>query len=263
MRDQKKSQAVEPVQCPSRTSVLGRRDRRHQVPKGLQPGAIPPNRRNGGHRGSIPLRSAPEPLSAKLGRKPPRFPLTLRAMLGSRHRPARGWDRSVFLLPSVLAVLAFALFPVAASADSSGYEYGTETPSPTGNHKSTPTVVGGGDDEKAHGSTNGGDTSTDDGGSGSGGSSSDGDAGTGAGMGAGEDKGGNGSTKPEHANANKDAGEELGLKTSSPVDPSDDGGGSSPLVPILIVIALLAAASVGAVLWQRRRGDASVSPKAS
>lgn len=190
-------------------------------------------------------------------------------MLGSRHYPARGWDRSVFLLPSVLVVLAFACFPVGASADSAGIEYGNATPSPYGSHHTTPTVGDEGEDDKAHASNKGGgDTPTDDGGTGSGGSpggsSGDGDAGTGAGQVAGEDKAGNGSTTPQHADKGGDAEGQLALETASPVSPeSDDGGGSSPVVPILIVVALLAAISVGAVFWQRRRSDSVPSPKAS
>jgi cobalamin biosynthesis Mg chelatase CobN len=143
----------------------------------------------------------------------------------------------------VLAVLAFALFPVAASADSSGYEYENAVPTPTGSHHSTPTVVGGGDDDKANASNTGGGSGGGTGsGSGGGSSNGGGDAGTAAGKGGGENKGGNGSANPQHQNGD---------------------GGSSPLVPILIVVALLAAISVGVVYWQKRRGDTPpITPKA-
>jgi cobalamin biosynthesis Mg chelatase CobN len=185
-------------------------------------------------------------------------------MLGSRHYPARGWDLSVFSLLSVLAVLASACFPVGASADSSGAEYTNEVPSVVGHHK--PIVAGnGGGNEKANASNKGGGyPSEGGGGSGSGGPSAGGDAGTGSGQGADEDKGGNGSTNPQHENGGKDAAgngdEQLALNQAGEV--GEDNGGSSPLVPILIVIALLAAISIGVVVWQRRRSDSTVSPKA-
>lgn len=267
MKAQIKLPAQEPVRCPSRTSSRGKRGQRLRGPKALQRAAIPQGRRGADRRGRLRLRSGQEPRSAALGRKQPSFPLVLRAMLGSRHLSARGWGRSVFLLPSVLAVLAFACFPVGASADSVGVEYENAVPSPTGGHESAPTVVGGGDDDNAHASNNGGGA-TDDGGSGSGpgGSSEGGDAGTGTGQGAGEDKGGNGSTNPQHAKADKDAAGEIdtleAVPASSQTTTSDEGGGSSPLVPILIVVALLAAISIGVVTWQRRRADAPISPKA-
>jgi cobalamin biosynthesis Mg chelatase CobN len=193
------------------------------------------------------------------------IPLTLRAMLGSRRHPSHGWDQSVFVLLSVLALLAFALFPVAASADSAGAEYQNAVPTPYGGTHKAPTVVGGGDEEdKAHASKEGGGT----GGTGSGsdgGSSEGGDAGTPAGQGPGGDKGGNGSTNSQHQNGGKDAANNKVAnfeEVPSPNAESDDGG-SSPLVPILIVIALLAAISVGVVVWQRRRGDTPpITPKA-
>lgn len=185
-------------------------------------------------------------------------------MFGSRRHPALGWDQSAFALLSVLALLAFALFPVAASADSSGAEYGTAVPTPYGSTHKAPTVVGGGEeDDKAHASNkSGGPGGT---GPGSdGGSSEGGDADTPAGQGPGEDKGGNGSTTPQHKNGGKDADTQAGKLTAVPDSTSSqDDGGSSPVVPILIVIALLAAISVGVVVWQRRRGDTPpITPKA-
>jgi cobalamin biosynthesis Mg chelatase CobN len=187
-------------------------------------------------------------------------------MLGSRRHLAHGWDRSVFVLLSVLALLAFALFPVAASADSAGYEYENAVPTPTGGTHKAPTVVGGGNEEEddAHASKKGGGS----GGTGSGsdgGSSEGGNADTPATQGSGDGKDGNGSTTSQHPNGGKDAGQSKVAnfeEVPSPSAESDDGG-SSPLVPILIVIALLAAISVGVVVWQRRRGDAPpITPKA-
>jgi cobalamin biosynthesis Mg chelatase CobN len=188
-------------------------------------------------------------------------------MLGSRRHPAHGWDQSVFVLLSVLALLAFALFPVAASADSAGYEYETAVPSPTGGAHKAPTVVGGNEEgDKAHASTNGGSTGGGGGsGSGSGGGSSEGgNAGRPAGQGSGQHNGGNGSTTSQHPNGGKDAGGVESLQqVSSPTNGSEDDGGSSPVVPILIAVALLAAISVGVVVWQRRRSDTSpATPKA-
>lgn len=190
-------------------------------------------------------------------------------MFGSRRHPALGWDQFSFVLLSVLALLAFALFPVAASADSSGYEYENAIPTPTGSHHSTPTVVGGNEDGKAHASNeSGGTPSGGSGGSGSdssGGSSAGKDPSTGSGSGAGEDKNGNGSTSPQHQNGGKDAAGGVGTLEAVPASSqsSSDDGGSSPLVPILIILAVLAAVSVGVVVWQRRRGDTPpITPKA-
>jgi cobalamin biosynthesis Mg chelatase CobN len=187
-------------------------------------------------------------------------------MLGSRHHQARGSGRSVFSLLSVLAVLAFALFPVSASADSSGYEYENAVPSPTGEAHKAP-LVGGGDEEdkNAHASENGGATGGT--GPGSGGDSSEGGNGsTPVGQDSGENKGGNGSTNTQHVGDGKDAGGQAEKLTAVPdsTQTSGDDGGSSPIVPILIVVALLAAISVGVVYWQRRRGSDAppITPKA-
>jgi len=238
---------------------------RHRALKVLQPAAIRQDRRDDGQQARNHRPSGQGPLSAKLGRKPPRFPLTLRAMFGSRHQ-GHAWNRSVFSLLSVLALLAFACLPVAANAqDSSGYEYETEEPSAYGSHKA-PTVVGGGDDGgKAHSSNEpAGSAGGTGGGSGSGGSSG-GDAGTGSGSGTGGAEAGNGSTNPQHANGGKDAAGKLNVQPAENVSSqtSDDDGGSSPVVPILIALALLAAVSAGIVIMrQRRQPDSSAAPKA-
>jgi cobalamin biosynthesis Mg chelatase CobN len=187
-------------------------------------------------------------------------------MLGSRRHPAHGWGQSAFVLLSVLALLAFAFFPVAASADSAGYEYENAVPTPTGSHHSTPTVVGGNEDDKAHASNESGGTPT--GGSGSdssGGSSAGKDGSTGSGNGAGEDKSGNGSTTSQHQNGGKDAAKNKVASIEEVPSPSaeSDDGSSSPVVPILIILAVLAAVSVGVVVWQRRRSDTPpITPKA-
>ena len=236
-----------------------RHGQRHRASKDLQPRAIPQDRQCDDRRPRSHRPSAPDHRSAKLGRKPPRFPLTLRAMFGSRHQ-GHAWNRSVFSLLSVLVLLAFACLPVAANADSSGIEYGNETPSAYGSHKATPTVDDGG---KAHASNEPGGSA---GGSGSGsGGSSDGDAGTGSGNSAGEDKAGNGSTNPQHANGGKEAAGDVGTLEAVPASSqtSVDDGGSSPIVPILIALALLAAISAGIVIMrQRRQPNSPTAPKA-
>jgi hypothetical protein len=268
MRGQRKPQAQVPVPSPKRRVSPMRHGQRRPAPKAQQPAAIRQDRRCGDRRAQTRRPSAPDHRSAKLGRKPPRFPLTLRAMFGSRHQ-GHAWNRSVFSLLSVLALLAFACLPVAANADSSGVEYGTETPNAYGNH-STPTVVGGGGDQggKAHSSSEPGGAGGG-GGSGSGGSSN-GDAGTGAGGGAGGVKAGNGSTNPQHVNGGKSALGEADTLEAVPASSqtSEDGGGSSPVVPILIVLVLLAAVSAGIVIMRQRRqqdssaADSSAAPKA-
>lgn len=259
MRGQRKPPAQVPVPSPKRRVSPMRHGQRRPAPEAQQPAAIRQDRRCGDRRAQNPRPSAPDPRSAKLGRKPPRFPLTLRAMFGSRHQ-GHAWNRSVFSLLSVLALLAFACLPVAANADSSGAEYETETPSAYGSHKSTPTVVGGGDsDGKAHASNEAGGG----GGSGSGGSSG-GDPGTGSGGAAAGGGAGNGSTNPQHANGGSDAADQLALsEAEEPAGSTSDDGGSSPVVPILIVLALLAAISAGIVIMrQRRQPDSSAAPKA-
>jgi len=258
MRGQRKPQAQAPVPSPKRRVSPMRHGQRRPAPAAQQPAAIRQDRRCGDRQARSRRPSAPDHRSAKLGRKPPRFPLTLRAMFGSRHQ-GHAWNRSVFSLLSVLALLAFACLPVAANADSSGAEYETEAPSAYGSHKATPTVVGGGDEGgKAHASNEAGGGG---GGSGSGGSSG-GDAGTGAGSGAGGVKAGNGSTNPQHANGSGEAGK-LQLESAKPVSSESDDGGSSPVVPILIALALLAAVSAGIVIMrQRRQPDSSAAPKA-
>jgi hypothetical protein len=264
MRPQRKSPPQEPVLPPNRTASPARPGRQRRGPEAPQPAARRRDRRCGGLRGQIHRPSAPVPLSAKLGRKPPRFPLTLRAMFGSRRHRDPAWNRSVLSLLSVLALLAFALVPAAASADSAGVEYENETPSAYGSHPSTPTVQGGGG--KAHASNeSGGVPAGGEGGSGSGGSSGGEDAGTGSATGGGEDKGGNGSTNPQHAKSGGDAEGKLALQQqASPVESGEeDDGGSSPVVPILIAVVLLAAISAGIVIMrQRRQPDSPATPKA-
>jgi cobalamin biosynthesis Mg chelatase CobN len=190
-------------------------------------------------------------------------------MLSTPHHRTPGWGRSSFSLLSVLALLAFACFPIGASADSSAYEYENAIPSPTGGHGNTATpggstggtaAAGGAAGAAASNATGAGTASGD----GAGKASAGKDGSTGGGKGAGKRDGGNGSS------TSQPGGQASGsLSNASPlpgeVASSESGGGSSPLVPILIVIAILGAISVGVVMLRQRRQQSGspVSPKAS
>lgn len=198
----------------------------------------------------------------RLGRVAPRFPLTLRAMSGTRQTsvPARG--RSILAL-STLALLAFCCLPVLAQADSSGLQYEDAPPTVPGK-----TATGGKDgsantsNEAGGGSGRG--TGSSDGGSSAGGSSSN----SGDDAAGGDRQGRQGNGSAEGKGSGDRAGDAGGTAQidANPAS-SEDEGGTSPLVPILIAIAVLAAISIGVVaIRQRRRGDApsgsSVSPEA-
>jgi cobalamin biosynthesis Mg chelatase CobN len=183
---------------------------------------------------------------------------------------SRGSGRSASLLLSVLALLAFACFPVLAQAgESFGPQYETEVPTVKG-HTTPPNTSGG---SPAHSSkvpggspATGSNPSNGNVSHSSGGSSSGGDnPSTGAGGGTGQANPGNGSTTTNGQNTGQQTGAPSGGQPVSPQPASDDS--SSPLVPILIAIAVLAAISIGAVVIrqrrQRRSPGAQVSPKAS
>ncbi|HXQ89320.1 MAG TPA: hypothetical protein VN733_06730 [Solirubrobacterales bacterium] len=160
----------------------------------------------------------------------------------------------------MLALLAFACFPVAAQAEATGPQYETDIPN-VPQEESSPS-------KKKGGSNNGG---TEDGeagksnaptgqGSGGNGPSSGGGANNGQtsqGSDGGTGTGANGSKTAEDGVG---GGKPLATTLSPASSESDDG--SSPLVPILIAIAVLAAISIGAFLYrQRRQGPGSpVSP---
>jgi cobalamin biosynthesis Mg chelatase CobN len=186
-------------------------------------------------------------------------------MNGTRHPSALLSGRT--LLVSVLALLAFALLPALARADSSGAQYSDAPPTVTGakvpkNHEppaktSTADNGGGsskqntGGSDKSHSSENGSQGASSPGSGGGPGSS----GGGGAEPGGQGKPGGQGSVPPGSSTGS----------SFTPASTKSAGGGSSPLVPILIAIAALAAISLGVVTWQRRRrgaGGASVSPKA-
>ena len=86
------------------------------------PAARRPVRRRGDRSVRSHLRPAPAPRSGRPERGTPPIPLTLRGMQGAPRRQARSSARSFFLLPSVLALLALALFPVFAHAGIPKYE---------------------------------------------------------------------------------------------------------------------------------------------
>lgn len=186
-------------------------------------------------------------------------------MSGERHS-RRG--PAALVLASVLALLAFASFPVFAQAAGSGeIEYENPLPNAEGHHghntsgeekiATSSQEKGGGVTAPSPGSS---ETAPPSGGSSveSPPSETVGEAGSGSGSRQGNPgesgvhraEGGAGSpAQPHHA-----------------AKPADEGGGSSPLVPILIAIAVLAAISVGAVYLRRRRGEdrppKAVSPRA-
>jgi hypothetical protein len=171
----------------------------------------------------------------------------------------------------VLALLAFACFPVFAQADSVEKQYETEVPGVPKETKKQNSV----EEPKAGDSKDGGytapDTAEETGGEseslGATGGNQGSDGGNKGGAAAGKDAGtSQGSPGNGSSGANQTAlGEAAPLATSP--QPVDDGGSSSPLVPILIAIAALAAISIGAVVIRQRRQDdgsgGQISPKAS
>jgi cobalamin biosynthesis Mg chelatase CobN len=202
------------------------------------------------------------------------IPLTLRAMLGMRHPLGRRAGRSSFLLPLVLALLAFASVPGLAQADSGGAQYETAVPTVTG-HKSSPTHSsnpgakssnsrgGATAPSESEGKESSGSASSSNNASGGGG----GNTGTGGGTGSGQTSPGDGSSGKTQSGGNNGPGGGT-LNKAQPVSNATEGSdnsSSSPLVPILIAIVVLAAISVGAVIYRQRhqRPGSTVSPKAS
>jgi cobalamin biosynthesis Mg chelatase CobN len=161
---------------------------------------------------------------------------------------------------SLLALLAFACFPVVAQADSSGVQYSDAPPTATGGKPSQQDTIanssntGGGSSvsnpssKPAKDSRNPGVKSSEVNGSPSGG-------GAGSDSGSGQGNQDNSSGKPPATPVGQS--DHAGKTSTQPGEntsaSSDNGGGSSPLVPILIAIAVLAAISVGAVVMRQRR----------
>jgi cobalamin biosynthesis Mg chelatase CobN len=175
----------------------------------------------------------------------------------------------------VLAVLALALFPVAAQAacsSSSCATYETEIPSveskpPThtshasqsgGNHNSSNNARAEGSGVKGgSGSSGTGSEPESEGKQSSGGVSSNGGGNNPPTSGGGE-AGGNSGQGAGGAGNSQPAGNISGSKelpTAKGENASENSGGSSPFVPILIAVAVLAAISIGVVLYRQRKAS--------
>jgi cobalamin biosynthesis Mg chelatase CobN len=155
------------------------------------------------------------------------------------------------LLLSVLALLAFACFPVTAQAE---VQYEDEVPSVKvpPNHKKP---QHGGSEPEAEISNKNPQHSQGSGGSGGGsGGGSPGGSSSGAGNNP-STGGGHGDNQSDSGNGSpggKGSGApHAGQTAGAPVSSSE--GSSSPLVPILIAVAILAAISIGAVAYRQRR----------
>jgi len=194
------------------------------------------------------------------------IPLTLRAMIRTPHPDVRRLRLPSAALFSVLALLAFASFPMLAQANPN---YTPESPNlPPSEGETTPVHhqknPGGGESspeaEKSGfagggggGNGGGGGHSQPGSSNSSNGPSQESKSGTSGGGGEAQGKSGNGTAK-----AQKSPSVQIGEPKSS----TSDSGGSSPLVPILIAVAVLAAISIGAVLVRQRRGSTGgLSPK--
>lgn len=181
-------------------------------------------------------------------------------MIRTPHPHVRGLRLPHAALFSVLALLAFASFPVLAQANPNYEPEETNLPkggegqppthhkNPTGTESSreaeqsaTPGGGGGNGNGNGGGHAQGGSPSSQEGASGGNPSSPGGGS-------EAQGKSGNGATNPQKSSPGVQIGE-----AKSAVG---DSGGSSPLVPILIAVAVLAAISVGAVLVRQRRGSA-------
>ncbi len=220
-------------------------------------------RRSDGRLRRILPRQAPSRRSERSERSAPPFGLTLRAMLGKRHRQARATGRSVVGFLSVLVLMALACFPVFAQADSSGIQYSDAPPTATGGGQPP---AGHDPSARSSGASGGATAPSHPGTSGSSGAGSSADDPSSSTGGAAARDGGTGQGSPgQGATGTQGDSVQQTSQTAAETSSSDDGGGSSPLVPILIGIAALAAISVGAMAMRSRRRDpgAPVSSKAS
>lgn len=183
------------------------------------------------------------------------------------HPHGQSLGRPAVALVSVLALLAFACFPVVAQAETVYEPEDTNLSNGGGNPPTIPHKNTG-----SGGSSPGADASDardGDGGSGQPSDESSGSQGGASGGGNPSSPGGGGDAKGKAGEGGTGAGgKPVGnlqdLETLQPASSTAEDDSSSPLVPILIAVAVLAAISVGAVLARQRRGSGSpVSPKAS
>lgn len=268
MKMRRKAQVHRSDQSPSRTFGQAKRVQRRRGPAARLRAAIRLYQPNDGHSGRNLHR--PEPARAVAGAElsAPPLPLTLPAMNRTPHPHGQSLGRSVAALVSVLALLAFACFPVVAQAETVYESEDTNLPGGSGNaptipHKNTgPGGSSPGADASNASDGDGGSGQPGDESSGSqGGASGGGNPGSPGGGSDAQGKAGDGANGAQNQAGGKLQSLEA-LNASAPAN-SDDGS-SSPLVPILIAVAVLAAISVGAVLARQRRGSGSpVSPKAS
>jgi cobalamin biosynthesis Mg chelatase CobN len=163
----------------------------------------------------------------------------------------------------VLALLAFACFPVLAQAETVYEQESTTLPGNGGGSSPSHNPDSGGSSPKAHwsGAPDGGGSE----GSTPGSSESQNRASKESNP---STPGGGSQAQGEKGNGVPDGKQSgLELETAKPLGNSTtvDDDSSSPLVPILIAVAVLAAISVGAVLYRQRRGGSGglFSPKAS
>lgn len=165
------------------------------------------------------------------------------------HHQIRRLARRALVPISISALMAFALFPTVAGAQSSSEIQYRDAP---------PTVTGTTSDDSPASS------SRDDGGSGQSPTQPGTTAGDAQGDGSKDDaaagaagKGGDGDGKGGAGKASDRERESAAPGSGAPVDaaPAASSDGSSPLVPILIALAVLAAISIGAVAWRRRHAD--------
>jgi hypothetical protein len=163
-------------------------------------------------------------------------------------------------LLSISALVAFAVFPLLAQADSGEIQYEDAPPSVTG--KNTPQTNPPARDPIGNAKTS---TSPDSGGSEvEGETSPDGSDETEGSQAGGSSAGGN---KPQ---GNPGDGSKSGVavadaspgskSTAAPASSQGDDDGSSPVVPIVIAVAVLAAISVAVMVARRRRQDDSGAP---
>jgi len=161
----------------------------------------------------------------------------------------------------VLALLAFASFPVLAQANPNYEVEGTTLPPGGGgggnppsthhNNPGSPESSPGAGQSTAPGAAGGAEPSH------NGSSKSPNGASEGTNP---SSPGGGGTTQGQSGKGDVGAGKPVGsghsVQIGEPQSAAADSGGSSPLVPILIAVAVLAAISVGAVLVRQRRGSA-------